>query len=29
MPEAAYDSSNKWDVKDAKAQYGFAIHLFD
>ena len=27
--EAAYDSSNKWDVKDAKAQYGFAIHLFD
>ena len=28
-PEAAYDSSNKWDVKDAKAQYGFAIHLFD
>eukprot|EP01050_Picozoa_sp_SAG11_P009620 SAG11_NODE_917_length_6553_cov_24.570654_9_plen_407_part_00 len=28
-PQAAYDSSNKWDVDDAKAQYGYAIHLFD
>jgi hypothetical protein len=28
-PQAAYDSSNKGDIHDAKAQYGYAIHLFD
>eukprot|EP01050_Picozoa_sp_SAG11_P021444 SAG11_NODE_3817_length_2210_cov_2.749408_1_plen_94_part_00 len=27
--QAAYDSSNKWDTEDAKAQYGYAVHLFD